>query len=246
MLLAAALLFSLGGCTVKSGTIEKSKLIVATNAAFPPYAYKEDDEIIGIDAEIAARLADKLGLELVLNNMAFETIAYAVGNGKADMGIAGIAVTDEWLESTNFTTSYATNIQAVIVTEDSPITNVDDLLGGGLTIGVQANTPGDLYTTWDLEDESLATISRYSTSRDTIAALTTGMVDCVVIDNEPAKAYSAANTGLRLLDEPYATEDYAIAVAKGNDLLLDELNAALQELMADGTVQSIIDKYIGQ
>ncbi len=223
----------------------EGKLIMGTNAEFPPYEYYEGEKIVGIDAEIAAKLAEKLGLELQIEDMAFDSIIAAVQSGKIDMGMAGMTVTEDRLQSVNFTTSYATGVQVVIVPADSGITSVDDLFEGGYTIGVQNATTGDLYATWDLEDEGLATIERYNKGADAVMALTTGKIDCVIIDNEPAKAFVAANEGLKILDTQYAVEDYAIAISKDNEALLEALDAALQELISDGTVAAIVDKYIG-
>ncbi len=174
-------------------------LTMATNAAFPPYEYYENDAIVGIDASIAGLIADKLGKKLVISDMEFDAIIAAVQSGKADMGMAGMTVTEDRLQSINFTDSYATGVQVVIVREDSKITSVDDLFnveeGKGYNIGVQTNTTGDLYTTWDLEDAGLATIQRYNKGADAVAALVSGKIDCVVIDNEPAKAFVASNNG---------------------------------------------------
>ena len=180
--------------------------------------------------------------------MEFDSIIEAVKGGKADIGLAGMTVTDERAEIVNFTASYATGVQVIIVAEGSAITSVDDLFAEGAStlIGVQRNTTGDLYTTWDLEDNGLATIMRYSKGAEAIQALLTGKVDCVVIDNEPAKAFVAENEGLVILDTEYAVEDYAAAMSKGNEDLFNAVNAALEELIADGTVQSIVDKYIGK
>ena len=170
-------------------------LTMGTNAEFPPYEYYEGDAIIGIDAEIAAAIADKLGMKLVIEDMAFDAIIPAVTSGKVDMGMAGMTVTDERKESVNFSDSYATGVQVVIVTSDSKIASIDDLSVGGLKIGVQSSTTGDLYATWDLEDEGLATVQRYNKGADAVQALVTGKVDCVIIDNEPAKAFVKANNG---------------------------------------------------
>jgi polar amino acid transport system substrate-binding protein len=220
-------------------------LTMATNAEFPPYEYYEGDEVVGIDAEIAAAIAEKLGLELDIQDMAFDSIIPAITSGKADVGLAGMTVTEERQQSVDFSDSYATGVQVIIVTEDSPITSADDLFGdGNYTIGVQNATTGDLYCTWDIEDEGLGTVQRYNKGADAVQALITGKVDCVVIDNEPAKAFVAANEGLKILDTEYVSEDYAIALAKDSDLT-ESVNAALNELIADGTVQSILDKYIG-
>ncbi len=227
-------------------TVESGKLIMATNAAFPPYEYIEGNEIVGIDAEIAGAIAQKLGLELQIDDMEFDSIVESVKGGKADIGLAGMTVTAERQEVINFTVSYATGVQSVIVTEDSAITSVDDLFAEGAShvIGVQRNTTGDLYSTWDLEDAGLASIDRYSKGAEAVQALLTGKVDCVVIDNEPAKAFVAANEGLKILDTAYAVEDYAAAMNKDNTELYEAVNNALQELIEDGTVASIITKYI--
>ena len=227
-------------------TVESGKLIMATNAAFPPYEYIEGNEIVGIDAEIAGAIAAKLGLELQIDDMEFDSIIESVKGGKADMGLAGMTVTEERKEVVNFTASYATGVQVVIVTEGSSITSVDDLFAEGAShvIGVQRNTTGDLYSTWDLEDAGLATVDRYSKGADAVQALLTGKVDCVVIDNEPAKAFVEANEGLKILDTAYAVEDYAAAMSKDNAELYEAVNKALEELIADGTVASIVEKYI--
>ena len=240
----------LAGCGAKEEaglkTVESGKLIMATNAAFPPYEFIEGNEIVGIDAEIAGAIAEKLGLELQIDDMEFDSIIESVKGGKADIGLAGMTVTPERQEVINFTASYATGVQVVIVTEDSAITSVDDLFAENAmhVIGVQRNTTGDLYSTWDLEDAGLATVDRYSKGADAVQALITGKVDCVVIDNEPAKAFVAANEGLKILDTAYAVEDYAAAMSKDNAELYEAVNKALEELIADGTVASIVAKYI--
>ena len=221
-------------------------LTMATNAAFPPYEYIEGGEIVGIDAEIAGAIAEKLGLEIQIEDMEFDAIIESVKSGKADIGLAGMTVTPDRQESVNFTATYATGVQVVSVTEDSAITSVDDLFAEGASnvIGVQRNTTGDLYTTWDLEDAGLATIDRYSKGAEAVQALKTGKVDCVVIDNEPAKAFVAEVEGLKILDTEYILEEYAGAMNKDNAELFEAVNVALEELIADGTVQAIIDTYI--
>ena len=171
-------------------------LIMATNAEFPPYEYYgENDQIIGIDAETAAAIADKLGMKLQIDDMDFDSIIPAVQSGKASMGMAGMTVTDERLLEVDFTVSYATGVQVIVVPEDSKITSVDDLFaeGANFQIGVQEATTGDLYATWDLEDAGLATVNRYNKGADAIAALVAGKLDCVIIDNEPAKAFVEQN-----------------------------------------------------
>ncbi len=222
------------------------KLVMATNATFPPYEYYDGDKIVGIDVEIAALIAGELGLELQVDDMEFDSIIESVKSGKADIALAGMTVTPEREEEVNFTESYATGVQVIIVPEGSAITSADDLFAEGAmhTIGVQRNTTGDLYTTWDLEDEGLATIDRYSKGADAVQALITGKVDCVVIDNEPAKAFTAENNGLKVLDTEYVQEMYAAAMSKDNEALYTAVNEALAKLIADGKVQEIIDKYI--
>ena len=223
-------------------------LIMATNAEFPPYEYYEGDKIVGIDAEIAEAIADKLGMELRIDDMAFDSIITAVSSGKASMGMAGMTVDPDRLKNVDFSTSYATGVQVIIVPANSKIATADDLAveGANYKIGVQTNTTGDLYSTWNLEDEGLATVERFSKGADAVTALVAGKIDCVIIDNEPAKAFVKANedANLKILETAYAIEDYAICFAKDNKELSSKVNKALEELIADGTVQKIIDKYI--
>jgi ABC-type amino acid transport substrate-binding protein len=245
ILLAAILALGLfAGCSSKPK--DDGILTMATNAAFPPYEFYEGGEIVGIDAEIAAKIANKLGMELVIEDMEFDSIISSIKSNKADIGMAGMTVSETRLKEVDFTTSYATGIQAIIVKEGSPITTADDLFveGSNYTIGVQLATTGDLYCTWDIEDEGLGTVDRYSKGADAVMALVSGKVDCVVIDNEPAKAFVAENEGLVILGTEYAIEDYAIAMAKDNDELYKKVDDALKELIADGTVEQIINKYI--
>ncbi len=214
-------------------------LIMGTNAAFPPYEYYENDQIVGIDADIAKALGEKLGKEVTIEDMDFNSLITAVQTGKIDMVLAGMTVTPDREENVNFTDSYATGIQSIIVPEDSEITGPDDLAGH--KIGVQESTTGHIYCADDYGEDN---VIAYTTGANAVEALKTGKVDAVVIDNEPAKAFVEANEGLKVLDTEYTVEDYAIAVSKENTELLDELNTALAELKEDGTIQSIIDKYI--
>ena len=220
-------------------TVEEGSLIMATNAAFPPYEYYDGDDIVGIDVEIAQAIADKLGLELVVNDMDFGSIISTVQDGQADIGAAGITVTDDRLENVDFSDSYATGVQVIVVRDDSDITSADDLKGR--TIGVQENTTGYLYCERDYGGEN---VSSFSKGIDAIAALKSGEIDSVVIDNEPAKAFVRANDGLKILDTAYVTEEYAIAVSKDNEALLDAVNKAMHEMKADGSLQDIIDAHI--
>ncbi|MBR5312376.1 MAG: transporter substrate-binding domain-containing protein [Clostridia bacterium] len=242
--LALAALMTMLACASCGGSGDA--LVMATNAEFPPYEYFEGDKIVGIDAEIAEAISAKIGAELTIEHVDFDSIIPGVQSGKYDFGMAGLTVTDERKEQVDFTTSYATGVQVIVVKEGSAITSADDLFAEGAshTIGVQLATTGDLYTTWDLEDAGLATIERYNKGADAIMALTSDKVDCVVIDNEPAKVFVQNNPGLVILDTEYVTEDYAIAVGKNNTELMNKIETALTELIADGTVASIIAKYI--
>ncbi len=221
-------------------TVEAGKLTMATNATFPPYEMTTDNGTIeGIDVDTAQAIADKLGLELQIDDMDFDAALLSVQQGKADIAMAGITVTDERKAVMAFSDSYATGIQSVIVPEGSDIASVDDL--SGKKIGTQRGTTGYLYCSDDFGDDAVVA---YDNGLTAVQALNNGQVDCVVIDNEPAKAYVEANPGLKILDTSYAEEDYAIGMNKDNTALLDAVNAALEELKADGTLQSIVDKYI--
>ncbi|MDD4843303.1 MAG: transporter substrate-binding domain-containing protein [Anaerotignum sp.] len=228
-----------------SESAQKETLIMATNAEFPPYEFHEGQGIVGIDAEIAAAIAEKLGYGFEIEDMAFDSIIPAVTSGKASFGMAGMTVTEDRLESVDFSDSYATGVQVVIVKEGSEITSVDDLFAEGAnhTVGVQTGTTGDIYASGDIEKKDLGTIDRYNKGADAVQSLVTGKIDCVIIDREPAKEFVAANEGLKILDTEYAVEDYAICFAKDSELT-EKVNGALKELIADGTVQAIVDKYI--
>ena len=220
-------------------TVEAGKLTMATNAAFPPYEMTTDaGEFEGIDIETAQAIADKLGLELQIDDMDFDAALLSVQQGKADIVMAGVTVTDERKAVMDFSDSYATGIQSIIVPEGSDIAFPDDL--AGKKIGTQRGTTGYIYCSDDFGDENVVA---YDDGLTAVQALNNGQVDAVVIDNAPAKEFVAANPGLVILDTSYAEEDYAIGVAKGSSLK-DAVNAALEELKADGTLQSIVDKYI--
>ena len=221
----------------------KEKLTMATNAQFPPYEYYEGGKIVGIDAEIASLIANKLGMELEIVDIEFDSIVTGVETGKYSMGMAGMTVTEDRLKNVNFSDSYATGVQVVIVTEDSAITSVDDLGADGATykIGVQIATTGSIYAK---DDYGKDRVVEYNNGAEAVEALKTGKVDCVIIDNEPAKSFVNANTGLKILPTEYVVEDYAIAVSKENTELLENINKALAELKEAGKVDEIINKYI--
>lgn len=213
-------------------------LVMATNAEFPPYEFHEGDEIVGIDAEVAALIAEELGMTLEIEDMAFDSVLAAVQSGKADIAMAGITVTDERKLAVNFTDPYTTATQMIIVQEDSDIAGVEDLTGK--TIGVQLGTTGDIYAD-DIED---GTVERYNKGFEAVQALLQGKVDAVMIDGEPAKVFVAQNEGIKLLDEAYTEEEYAIAVAKDNEELLDQINTALTTLKENGEFDKVVAKYI--
>ena len=245
-------------------------LVMATNAAFPPYEYVEGDKFVGIDVEIATAIAEKLGMELKIEDVEFGSIIGGVVEGKYDMGMAGMTVTEKRKESVNFSDTYATGIQVIIVNEGSTIKTLDDIFvfdaegnptalkNPNVKVGVQQDTTGDIYsssdvTGWGLndvaEDGTTTTdrIVRFKTGAEAVEALKTNKVDMVIIDNEPAKSFVAANVGkIHILggDNEYAVEDYAICVAKGNTELLEKINQALKELKEDGTIDKIVAKYI--
>lgn len=220
-------------------TVEPGVLTMGTNATFPPYEYKDGDDVVGIDAEIAQALADKLGLQLEIVDMDFDSLVASVQSGKIDMSLAGMTVTEERKQNVDFTDSYATGVQVIIVKEDSDIASADDL--EGKLIGVQQGTTGHLYCADDFGEDN---VIPYANGATAVQALLQGKVDCVVIDQEPAKAFVEANEGLKILETAYTTEDYAAAVSKDNPALTAALNSALQELKDDGTIQGILDKYI--
>ena len=222
VLAALAIALICCGCGAKSMTAKEGKLIMATNAEFPPYEYKEGDKIV-VD---------------------FDSIIPGVQSGKYDMGMAGMTVTDERKEKVNFSDSYATGVQVVIVKEDSEIKSIDDL--EGKKIGAQQGTTGYIYASDTPENDGFGeeNVTGYQNGALAVEALKGGKVDCVIIDNEPAKAYVAANEGLRILDTEYVTEDYAICFAKENTELQEKVNDALKELIDDGSVKKVVDKYI--
>ncbi len=223
----------------KAGDYE-GELIMATNATFPPYEFVENGEYEGIDVEIAEKIAEELNFELVIEDVEFGSIIAGVESGKYSMGMAGMTVTDERKKSVKFSDTYAVAVQSVIVPAGSDIKSIDDI-SADIKIGVQQDTTGDIYATDDYGDDAIV---RYKAGPDAVQALASGKVDCVIIDNEPAKAYVKANDGLELLDSAYAEEEYAICVSKNDDELLEKINDALAKLKADGTIDSIVSKYI--
>ena len=251
LMLAALMVFALAACggntnteetTVADETTvaeEKKVLTMATNAEFPPYEYYEGDKVVGIDAEVAALIADKLGMELKIVDVAFDSIIPGVQAGKYDMGMAGMTVTDERLEKVNFSSSYATGVQSVIVKDGGAVASLDDI--AGKKIGVQTSTTGDIYASDEFGEDAVV---KYDNGAAAVQGLIAGKVDCVIIDNEPAKSYVAANEGLSILDTEYAVEDYAICFAKENTELQTAVDEALKALIEEGKVAEVVGKYI--
>lgn len=231
--------------TATTEPTSKPVLKMGTNAYFPPYEFYEGEKIVGIDAEIAAAIAEKLGMELEIVDMSFDSILSAVNAGTVDFGMAGMTITNDRLLEVDFSNSYAKGVQSIIVKEGSAITTAADLSAEGATykVGVQLGTTGDIYASDEFGEER---VTQYTTGNEAVAALIKGDVDCVIIDNEPAKSYVNANEGIKTLETSYADEDYAICVKKGNSELLEKINTAIYELTKDGTVENIVNKYISK
>ncbi len=250
MLASATVLFT--SCGEKADTLD-----MATNAAFPPYEFKDGETFKGIDIEIAGLIAEKLGMELKIHDVEFGSIVAGVQSGKFDMGIAGMTVTDERKEKVNFSDTYAKGVQVVIVKEDCEYASFEDFyteikddapqgVKEGIKIGVQQDTTGDIYSSdepknWGFGEDN---VIRYKTGADAVQALISGKVTAVIIDNEPAKSFVEGNKGLKIMDATYVEEDYAIAIAKENTELLEKINKALDELEQEGKLAEIIEKYI--
>jgi len=240
----AALLTACAGSGTKTETTAAEqkeaagKLVMVTNAEFPPYEYYDKNEIVGIDVEIARAIADKMGVELDVQDMAIDSLIPAVQSGKADFTAAGMTVNEDRKKNVDFTDTYAEAAQVIIVKEGSEIKAPDDLTGK--KIGVQTGTTGDIYA----DDIENADVNRYNKGMEAVMALTQDKIDAVIIDREPAKVFVKENAGLVILDEAFTEEEYAIAVKKDNKELLDKMNGAIKELKESGELKKIVDKYI--
>ena len=236
ILTASVCVFAMAAC----GSKEDNTLVMATNAEFPPYEFYEGEEIVGIDAEFAAAIAEKLGMELKIEDMAFDSIIPAVQSGKADFGAAGMTVTEDRMKEVDFSDTYYTGRQVIIVAEDNTeIVGPDELVGK--KIGVQQGTTGDIYATDDYGDEN---IERYNKGFEAVEALLKGKIDAVIIDDQPAQTFVEESEGLKILETEYVEEEYALCFKKDSDLV-EKVNTAIAELKEDGTFDKIIDKYIG-
>lgn len=218
------------------------KIVLATSADFPPYEFKDNDEFAGIDIEIMQAVADLWDVELDVQDMKFDSILAAIQTGKADVGMAGMTINEERLESVNFSHTYAKATQVIIVKEDSDIKTSADL--AGKKVGVQTGTTGAYYAEYDEKDGNIGSVERYNSGLDAVVALTKDKVDAVIIDKEPAKIFVEQNEGIKLIDESYTDEQYAIAIAKENTEIRDAVNKALETLDGNGTLKKITDKYI--
>ena len=227
---------------------ENGTLTLATNVNFPPYEFYDDEtgEPTGIDIEIAKAICEKIGYNLEVVDIDFGAIIPALAAHSYDFSAAGMTVTEERKQSVQFTDTYAIGVQAVIVPADCEAADIYGLIeskGGHIAIGVQESTTGDIYISDEFETAGTADVQRFKAGADAVLALTSGQVDCVVIDNEPAKAFVAKNEGLKLLDTAYTEEEYAMAFPKDSEVY-EAFNAALKELMADGTLKGIVDQFI--
>ena len=227
------------GCGSKNDADAEKTLVIACNVAFPPYEYYEDEKAVGIDIDIMQAICDKLGYGMEIADMEFGSVITAVQTGKADVGVGAITITEERKQSVDFTVPYDAGIQSVIVVSGSEIQSIDELSKAD-KIGVQEATTGDIFCTEDFGEEHVA---RFSKAADAVQALITGKAQAVVVDNGPAKTFVEQNEGLELLPTAYYQEDYGFEIAKENTDLYAAVNGALEELIADGTVQAIKDKY---
>ena len=246
MTLAAASVLALtltacsGGGTIEVPTVTEGQLTVATNTGYHPYTYYENDEFAGIDLAIAAEIAERMDLELVIEDIDFPEIFEGLQSGEYDLGAAAITITEERQENVNFSTPYASGRQAIIVSATSPIRNIYDMLDGDYTVGVKTGTTGDSFITADVGE---ARVVRYMHIEEAIDALVRGEIDAVVYDDQAADTFIAEQGSIVALQTPYAIEAYALAVPKSNPALLEQVNAVLAEMEADGTLQSIMDEY---
>ena len=255
-MLALTMVFAFAACgndqaedpgTTPDNDSDGTKVVtMATSADFPPYEYYEGEEIVGADVEIAQAICEKLGYELEIVDMNFDSIISALASHKYDFGMSGFTITEDRLKDANFSVPYMETKQIVLVPTGSPITSVDDLLAEGSTykVAVQNGTTGDIFITEDVEENGLGLqIDRYTKYSDAVLAVTSGKADCMIVDEQVGLAFAEQEDNLEVLDTAYAVEEYAIAFAKDSDLY-ESFNTALQELIDDGTVQTILDKYI--
>lgn len=237
------LVFVLSACSSDNST---KTLRVVTNANFPPYEYIGNGQYTGIDIELSKQIAGELNMEIEIQNIDFSSIIPAVANGQADIAISALTITEDRKKIVNFSNSYATSKQVIIVKEDSPIKSLDDLYTGvNYRVGAQLATTGAIYFGEDIANKKTqASLQEYHNGADAVAALVAGKIDCVIIDAGPAKSFVNSNHGLQILATEYKEEEYAIAVSKTNTELLKKINIVLKKLKANGDIDKIIKKHI--
>lgn len=245
IVLSVLMLFNLFACNNNTTSANKEEsgkrtLIMCTNAEFPPYEYHDGNEIVGIDIDIIKAIGEMKGFNVEIQDIAFDATIPAVMSNKADFAMSGMTVTEDRLKNVDFTHTYQTAIQSVVVAPNSDINALEDLQGK--KIGVIEGYTGDLYAT---EEFGESNIERYHKNTDGFQALKSGRIDAFIIDDQVAIALVKENGGdFKILDSAYATEEYAIAVKKGNTEILNMLNEAIDEMKNSGELQRIIDKYI--
>lgn len=214
-------------------------LDLGTSADLPPYEfYDENNKIVGIDAEIAEAIGQKLGVKVNLQDMEFANIIASIESNKLDGGIAGLSKTPEREKSVNFTETYAKSVQKVLVKKDSGYKTPEDLKGK--KIGTQLGTTGESVSKDEYGEENVQSFNKNS---DAVVALNSGKIDAVVLDEQTVEKFAEANDGLEVLEDSLADDEYAIALDKKNDKLLEEVNKAIKELQEDGTIDNIVKKY---
>lgn len=222
-------------------TTSDNVIVMGTNAEFEPFEYRDGLDIVGFDVEIAQKVAEKLGKELKIEDMSFDSLIMALNTDKIDFIAAGMTATDERKTQVDFSDAYFNSKQMIIVkADDTSITTADDLVGK--KVGVQLGTTGDLFVSGT---DGIAEVAQFQTGTQAVMDLKNGKVDAVVIDAEPAKKMTEGQSDLKLLDAPFVEEEYAIAVKKGDDDVLKAVNETLADIKADGTYDEIYTKYFG-
>ena len=228
------LILFLGGCGK-----DDDKLVMVTEAGFAPYEYYENGEIVGVDIDIAKEIAKYLGKELVVKDVAFDSIINEVKTGKADFGAAGISYNEERAKQVDFTINYSTSKQIVVVKEDNIKININDL--DNLKIAVQLGSVGDTYVTKNYPNAEIVREKKYLAA---IQDLLKNKVDCVVMDELPAKEILKNNEGLKILDQELFSDTYGMVVKKGNKELLDAINKVLEDLVEEGKINEFIINHL--
>ncbi len=228
------LILFLGGCGK-----DDDKLVMVTEAGFAPYEYYENGEIVGVDIDIAKEIAKYLGKELVVKDVAFDSIINEVKTGKADFGAAGISYNEERAKQVDFTINYSTSKQIVVVKEDNIKININDL--DNLKIAVQLGSVGDTYVTKNYPNAEIVRQKKYLAA---IQDLLKNKVDCVVMDELPAKEILKNNAGLKILNQELFSDTYGMVVKKGNKELLDAINKVLEDLVEEGKINEFIINHL--